>query len=253
MSGERQFPPGSRVDGLDLSGVHLHGTNLEGARLTETYLMNADISGDIEGLRVNGVEVGPLVRAELDRLYPDRVKLRARDVAGLHEAWSMVERLWAATTERALRLPEAVQRERVGGEWSIVETLRHLVFATDCWLFRAIRLEPNPYHPWGLPWSGAGPAFAHAVGVDTSASPSLTQVMPVRRHHQQAVRETLGNLTDAGLAEVRAAPDAPGHPTGEHSVLQCLHVLLDEEWEHHRYTARDLDILDPACSSSSDM
>jgi uncharacterized protein YjbI with pentapeptide repeats len=32
-------------------GVHLHGTNLEGARLTETYLMDADISGDIEGLR----------------------------------------------------------------------------------------------------------------------------------------------------------------------------------------------------------
>jgi hypothetical protein len=38
----------------------------------------------------------------------------------------MVERLWAATTERALRLPKAVQRERVGGEWSIVETLRSL-------------------------------------------------------------------------------------------------------------------------------
>jgi hypothetical protein len=33
--------------------------------------------------------------------------------------------------------------------------------------------------------------------------------MPVRRHHQQAVRETLENLTDAGLAGVRAAPDAP--------------------------------------------
>jgi hypothetical protein len=251
MPEERQFPRGNRVDDLDLSGVHLHGTNLEGARLTETYLMDADISGDIEGLRLNGVEVEPLVRAELDRLYPDRVKLRASDVAGLREAWSMVERLWAATTERALGLPEAVQRERVGGEWSIVETLRHLVFATDCWLFRAIRLEPGPYQPWGLPWSGAGPEFTRAVGVDTSASPSLKEVMPVRRHHQQAVRETLENLTDAGLAEVRAAPDSPGHPTGEHSVLQCLHVLLNEEWEHHRYTVRDLDVLDPAEASGS--
>jgi hypothetical protein len=38
------------------------------------------------------------------------VKLRASDVAGLREAWSMVERLWAATTGRALRLPDAVQR-----------------------------------------------------------------------------------------------------------------------------------------------
>ena len=50
--------------------------------------MDADISGDIEGLRLNGVEIEPLVRAELDRLYPDRVKLRASDVAGLREAWS---------------------------------------------------------------------------------------------------------------------------------------------------------------------
>jgi len=70
----------------------------------------------------------------------------------------------------------------------------------------SIRLEPSPYHPWGLSWSGADPEFTHAVGVDTSASPSLEEVMPVRRHHQQAVRETLENLTDAGLAEVRAAP-----------------------------------------------
>jgi uncharacterized protein YjbI with pentapeptide repeats len=251
MPAERQFPPGSRVDDLDLSGVHLHGTNLEGARLTETYLMGADISGDIEGLKLNGVEVEPLVQAELDRRYPDRVKLRASDAAGLREAWSMVERLWAATTERAQRLPESLQRERVGGEWSIVETLRHLVFATDCWLFRAIRLEPHPYHPWGLPWSGAGPEFSQAVGVDTSASPSLEQVMPVRCHHQQAVRETLGNLTDAELTEVRAAPDSPGHPTGRHSVLQCLHVLLNEEWEHHRYTVRDLNVLDPAGAAGS--
>jgi hypothetical protein len=238
MSQQRQFARGSRVEGLDLSGVHLHGTNLEGARLT-------DISGDIEGLRLNGVQVEPLVQAELDRLDPDRVKLRAADVAGLREAWSMVERQWEATTERALRLPEAVQRERVGGEWSIVETLRHLVFATDCWLFRAIRLEPRPYRRWGLPWSGAGPEFIQAAGLDTSASPGLAEILPTRRQHQQAVRETLQGLTDAGLAEVRAAPDDPGHPSGEHSVLQCLHVLLNEEWQHHRYAVRDLDVLDP--------
>ncbi len=87
--------------------------------------------------------------------------------------------------------------------------------------------------------------------MDTSASPGLKEVMPVRRHHQQAVRDTLEHLTDAGLAGVRAAPDAPGHPAGEHSVLQCLHVLLSEEWEHHRYTVRDLDVLDPAGAPGS--
>lgn len=248
---ERQFREGSRVDDLDLSGVHLHGANLERARLTDAYLVGADISGDIEGLRLNGVEVEPLVQAELDRMYPDRVKLRSTDVAGLQEAWSMVEALWAATTERALRLPDDVQRRQVDGEWSIVETLRHLVFATDSWLSRAIKQEPHPYHPWGLPWGGAGAELTEAVGVDLTASPSLEELLPVRRDHQRAVRETLAELTGDELTEVRVAPDTPGHPAGEHSVLRCLHVILDEEWWHHRYIVRDLDVLDPTGAARS--
>ena len=26
-------------------------------------------------------------------------------------------------------------------------------------------------------------------------------------------------------------------------MLECLHVILDEEWEHNRYANRDLDVL----------
>jgi hypothetical protein len=58
------------------------------------------------------------------------------------------------------------------------------------------------------------------------------------------VQTALANLTNRDLAEVRTAPDEPGHPDGEHSVLQCFHVLLNEEWEHHRYAMRDLDVLE---------
>jgi hypothetical protein len=29
-------------------------------------------------------------------------------------------------------------------------------------------------------------------------------------------------------------------------VLDCLHVLLDEEWAHHQFCVRDLDALDAA-------
>ena len=188
MTDKRQFPQGSRVDDLDLSGVHLHGANLEDARLTDAYLCRADISGDIEGLRVNGVEIEPLVQAELDRRFPERVKLRATDVEGLRAAWSMLEDLWAATTERAGHLNEDLQLRRVDGEWSFVETLRHLVFATDCWLSRGIQLDRHPYHPWGLAWSGAGPDWAREVGLDTTATPDLAEVLPVRQGRQQAVR-----------------------------------------------------------------
>jgi hypothetical protein len=243
MTDGRLFPDGSRVEDLDLSGVHLHGANLEGAKLTDAYLFGANISGDIEGLRVNEVEIEEFVHAELDRRYPERVKLRATDIRGLIEAWAMMERLWAETTERAIALPEEFQSRRVDGEWSFVETLRHLVLATDCWLFRAVQLVRRPYHPWGLPWSGAGPQFAEEMGLDTSAEPNLAEVLPVRLDHQQAVRKALDGLTDGELVEVRTAPNEPGHPSGEHSVLQCLHVLLNEEWEHHRYAVRDLDAL----------
>lgn len=244
MSEERPFAEGSRVEDLDLSRVRLHGLNLEGARVTEAYLCGADISGDIEGLRLNGVDIEPLVQAELDRRFPERAGLRATDVHGLRAAWAMLERLWAATTERAARLPEDLQHRQVDGEWSFVETLRHLVFATDCWLFRAVHEVRRPYHPWGLTWSGAGPEFSEEVGLDLQAAPSLAEMRQVREQHQRAVRETLEGLSDDTLAEIRTPPDEPGHPSGPHAVLECLHVLFNEEWEHHRYAVRDLSILE---------
>jgi hypothetical protein len=251
MTGERPFPQGSRVDDLDLSGVHLHGANLEGARLTDVSLCGADITGDIEGLRVNDVDIALFVQAELDRRFPERVGLRATDIEGLRDAWSMLEGLWSKTTGRASRLPVDLQVRRVDGEWSFVETVRHLVFATDCWLFRAVQLDRHPYHPWGLPWTGAGPEWAREVGVDIAATPDLAEVLPVRRTHQQAVQAALENLTDPELTVVRTAPDDPGYPNGEHSVLHCLHVILNEEWEHHRYAVRDLDVLESEAGSES--
>lgn len=245
MRDERTFAAGTRVDDLDLSDVHLHGTNLEGARLTETYLMGASITGDVEGLRVNGVEVEPLVRAELESRHPELVTLRATGLATLKEAWSMLEGLWSETTRRAVGLPEDRLAERVDGEWSFLETLRHLVFATDCWVARGIHGVARPYHPGGLPWSGAGPEWARNVGVDLDASPTINEVLAMRKDSQASVRRTLDDLTDSALLELHVAPDDGGHPSGEHSVLQCLHVLFNEEWHHHRYATRDLDVLDP--------
>jgi hypothetical protein len=234
---------GKRVENVDLSRRRVHGLDLEGAKVTDAYLRGADISGNIEGLRLNGVDVGPLVGAELDRRFPERVLLRAPDVDGLRRAWSMLEGLWAETTERAARLPEELQHRRVDGEWSFVETLRHLVMATDCWLFRGVELRPRPYHPWGLAWSGPGDSWAEEMGLDLHAAPSLAEIRPVREDHQRAVRQTLAALDDGALADVRTPPDDGGHPSGPHSVLHCLHVLCDEEWEHHRYAVRDLSIL----------
>lgn len=233
---------GVRLDDADFSGKRLHSPNFEGARITDGWLRNADISGFIEGLRVNGVDVAPLVGAELDRLFPERVKLRAVDPQGLAEAWALIEDVWRSTVARARTLPEGLLFERVDGEWSFVETLRHLVFATDAWLFRMVRHMSRPYHPWGV--AGSFLTDPASLGIEADANPSVDEVLLVRRERMDAVQGTIAALTREELERVCIPPDAPGHPTEAHTVLSCLHVILDEEWEHSRYANRDLDILD---------
>src|SRR5947209_6498782 len=232
---------GERLDDADFSGARLHSPNLEDTRITDGWLRNADISGYIDGLRVNGVEVAPLVEAELDRRFPERVKLRATDPQGLAEAWAVIEGVWETTVARARTLPEAVLFERVDDDWSFVETLRHLIMATDTWLFRMVRHMSHPFHPWGL--AGSFLTDPAALGLEYDASPSLDEVLAVRRERMDAVKETIAAFTPEELERVCVPPEPPTHPDEPHSVLQCLHVILEEEWEHSRYANRDLDIL----------
>jgi hypothetical protein len=35
-----------------------------------------------------------------------------------------------------------------------------------------------------------------------------------------------------------------GPPEYQKTTLSCLHVILEEEWEHHRYAVRDLDAIE---------
>jgi DinB family protein/pentapeptide repeat protein len=233
---------GTRLDDADFSGARLHGPNFEGTKITDGWLRDADISGFIAGLRVNGVEVAPLVQAELDRQFPERVRLRAVDRQGLADAWRMIEDVWEATLGRAHALPEPMLFERVDGEWSFVETLRHLVLATDLWLYRMVRHEAGPYHPWGL--AGSWLTDPASLGIDPDASPSLGDVIEVRQDRMEAVKQTIAALTPEELERVCVPPDSPGHPSEPHTVLHCLHVILDEEWEHSRYANRDLALLD---------
>ena len=55
------------------------------------------------------------------------------------------------------------------------------------------------------------------------------------------VRDFLATVTPDLLASPRPNPHDPAH---RESVLSCLHVILEEEWEHHRYAVRDLDSLE---------
>lgn len=180
--------------------------------------------------------------AERLRLKAERERLAASDPEGLADAWAMIEDIWTRTVARAAELPEPVLHEQVNGEWSFVQTQRHLVLATDCWLRRMVKGMPRPYHPWGL----AGPWLTNPRrwGLDPDADPSLDQVVDVRRQRMGEVRVVISGATAAELGRNCIPPDAPGHPRKEHTVLSCLHVVLKEEWQHHRYATRDLEVLE---------
>lgn len=233
---------GRTVRDLDFSGAHLRSPSFEEARISDGWFLNAEISGFIGGLRVNDVEIAPLVSAELDRRFPDRVKLRATDREGLSDAWTMIEGIWSATVARARRLPEELCYERVDDEFSFVETLRHLIFATDGWILRMINGERRAHHPWGLPPSTV--SDPSSLGIDPGAQPTLDQVLEVRRGRMEVVQRTIESTATEDLGRRCVPPDRTGHPSDERTVLDCLHVILDEEWEHSRYANRDLAALE---------
>jgi len=236
----------------DLSGTEFIETNfagsvfrevdLSGTRIRGALLNAADIDGVIDGLRVNGVEVAPLVEAELDRMYPKRTKLRPSTPDGMRIAWETVEAFWAPTMARAGSLPEEDLHRSVDGEWSFVQTLRHLVMATDLWFGQAVLGRDRPYHPLGLPATfiknGAD------LGIDLGADPSFAEVVAVRAGRMAEVREFLATVTQEDLDRVREPNAPPGWPSpGPRAASACLRVIFNEECAHHSFAVRDLDTM----------
>jgi hypothetical protein len=216
---------------------------MTGVTIRGADLVDVDISGRIENLRVNGVDVVPLVEAELNRRYPDRVKMRPADAAGFRDAWDVLERLWQQTAARACGLDPELLHRRVNGEWSFIETLRHLVFATDAWVRRAILEQPSPWDPLDLPPDEL--PDEPSIPRDRDARPSLEHVLALRADRIATVRDVLADLTDERLAGMTRPVTDPGYPEPESfPVLRCLRAILSEEWQHRLYAERDLDALE---------
>ena len=222
---------GAEFVNVDLSGAHFRNVNLQGAKVMEAMLVNARFSGLIHGLVVNDIEIAPLIDAEMIRRYPERARLTPDDAAGVRGAWSVIESVWATTMERAGALPESTLREHVDGEWSFLETLRHLIFVTDSWITGAVLGRTNQFHPFGLP-----PSFITdpgSYGIDVSADPGLAQVTAAREERVDVVRALVRDVTDDGLQR----------SCGDQTVLSCLRTVFDEEWYHNWFANRDLDVL----------
>ncbi|HET7327969.1 MAG TPA: DinB family protein [Nocardioidaceae bacterium] len=240
---ERVDLSGAQLRTVDLSNAQFRAVDLTGVVMRGVDLVDVDIHGEIENVTINGVDIGPLVEAELNRRYPARATMRPADPGGFREAWDVVERLWDETVERARRLEPELLHQSVDGEWSFIETLRHLVFATDSWIGRAILGDPAPWDPLDLPWDEM--PDTQSVPRDRDARPSLDSVLELRRDRMSTVRQVFDALTDESLDAHTEPVEGPGWPQPRsYPVRECLLIVLNEEWEHRLYAERDLDALD---------
>jgi hypothetical protein len=240
--GSDEFRGAEFVD-ADMTGAQFREVDLSGVRMRGVILADVDIDAYIQNVMINGVDVVPLVEAELDRRHPERTKLRPTTPEGMREAWDVVEAFWAATMRRAEQLGEETLHRSVDDEWSFVQTLRHLVHVTDSWLSHAVLGETRPFHPLGLPPSYVtdGATF----GIDEDASPSLDDVVPVRADRMARVRAFVDSATQEDLDRLRAANPNPGGPSpAQRDAKSCLLVIFDEEWAHHRFAIRDLAVIE---------
>ncbi|HET8599304.1 MAG TPA: DinB family protein [Segeticoccus sp.] len=227
----------------DLQGAEFRECNLNNARLIGVMMQDAVIEGLVSNLFVNGVEVMVYVEAELDRRYPVRRLLRSDDLSELRRGWSQLRTDWAATVAR-LRQSPGIEHRSVNEEWSAVQTLRHLVFVHDSWFRRCCLGSTELFTPMGLGIECV--PGRQAQGLDPSADPTLEEVLAIRDEQAVELERWLDALTPEQLQEPAPIPDNdmwPPYARGR-SVRQCLGTVLGEEFEHHRYCVRDLDLID---------
>lgn len=238
---------GARFEHVNLDEARFHDLGMRDVRITSAWIVDLVIEGEIEGsLTVNGVDLLPLLEGELNRRFPGRETVYAvlhAGVDGFREAMRVLDDAWPSTIERLRALSAEQLHERIDGQWSPIENLRHLVFAIDAWAKRALLGDPAPYDPLDLPHTEMGEVAG--VPNDPDARPSLDEVLALHDDRLAVVRAQIEALTDERLAESTEPNAAPGYPEPEsYEVRRCLAACLLEEWEHRRYIERDLDAVE---------
>jgi DinB superfamily len=226
----------------DLTGAEFRECELDGARFVGVVMQNVEIDGLVTHLVVNGVEVTGYIKTELDRRYPVRLLIRSEEPVDLRDAWRQLNADWATTIARMCQTPGA-EHESVNDEWSAVQTLRHLIFVHDSWFRRCCLGSTDLFTPIGI-----GPTvepYRQAHGLDLSLEPSLGEVATVRQAQAAELESWLESVTPEQLAATAPVPDDdvwPPYARGR-TVRRCLGTVLNEQWEHHRFTSRDLNLI----------
>jgi uncharacterized protein YjbI with pentapeptide repeats len=222
---------------VDLTDARIDGANLTNVTMSNVWLVNVDIDGMFNRVKINGVDVTAYVSAELARINPERAFLEPTDPEAMRATWSAISTLWDATIERAQQLSEETLHASVEGEFSFVQTLRHLVFAIDKWFTAPIL--GGEFDPMGLPNTGSLDFPWPAI--DRDSDPSFADALAVRRDRSARFSEYLADLEPADLIQSREVLE-----NGNAPVQACVHTVFEEEMAHHRYATRDLDALERA-------
>jgi DinB superfamily len=161
----------------------------------------------------------------------------ADDLPGIRAAYARLGDDWDATIEGARPLGARLD-ERVGGEWSFVQTIRHLVFVTDLWVGEVIEEAPSPPHPLGMPPDFLPPPVVADMGLTVDARPTLDEVVALLAERRAQVERVLDGLTPEGLRRTCESRRGP------FQVVAALQVVLFETWAHHQFATRDLAVLE---------
>lgn len=221
--------------GVELQRATFRDVDFSGARISHARLVDVDVDAQIDRLVINGVDVTDFVN-ERDGWFALRSRVRPEgDSHHLRGSWQTFHTAWSAAIDRARALPDDQRHASVDGEWSFVQTVRHLVFATDKWV--TVPVLGGDFHPIGLPNTDS--VDAGWPGVDVGADPSFDDAVAVWHDRSRRVRDHLDHLAAAGLdVQVDVAEN------GTTSVRDCIGVVFEEHFEHLRYATRDLDRLD---------
>lgn len=224
---------GSVFWGADLRGATFRDVDLTGVSISHAWLVDVSIDALVDRVVINGVDVTDYVN-ERDPWYPLRAMLRAADPVAMRETWAALEAEWATTLNLASSLPDASLHESVDGEWSFVQTLRHIVFAIDKWL--TVPVLGLPFHPIGLPNSGS--VDFPWPDVDQAQQPSVAEALAARGDRAERVADFLATVTTADLDRSMDIPESGPHP-----LRECIYTVFEEPFWHNRYARRDLDLL----------
>lgn len=220
--------------GADLTGATFRDVNLTGARISHAWLVDVEIDALVERVVINGVDVTAYVH-ERDHWYPLRAMLRPTDPVGMQGAWAALEVQWAGVVARVRALGEDAAHRSVNGEFSVVQTLRHLVFAIDKWCTAPVL--GGAFASIGLPNTGSL-SYPWPV-LDLQAAPTFAQTLAVWADRERQVHEFLAHVQPADFTrEVEVLENGP------HPLAECVYTVLEEAFWHLRYATRDLAVIE---------